>query len=209
MGGTLLLALLLQGGVIQGLYVEDRSNHVHGCYCEWSGESQTGGREAILAWHFQEGEYGGIPLAGARAAVVLRGEGTLSMGYSTRESVLFIDAPTPAHRRAVEAFLRDRYGIFLGRVLRTAHAEIHMEVSPGGARVHVPGALALEVRKAVLPDDALPGATKWYDPFVPLAEAELGTRVLSRYSARDFNFVWNEKHPMTSGYYGRFVFYTR
>jgi hypothetical protein len=47
--GMLLLALLMQGGAIQGLCVEDRSNHVHGCCCEWSGESQTGGREAILA----------------------------------------------------------------------------------------------------------------------------------------------------------------
>jgi hypothetical protein len=209
MSGILLLALFLQGGVIQGLYVEDRSNHVHGCYCEWSGESQTGGREAILAWHFLEGGYGGIPLAGAKAAVALRGESTLSMGYSTRQSVLFIDAPSAAQRRAVESFLRDRYGFFLGRVLRTAHAPIDIEVTRDGARVHIPGELALEVRKAVLPDDALPGATKWYDPFVPLAEAELGTRVLSRYTARDFNFVWNEKHPMTSGYYGRFVFYPR
>lgn len=209
MGGALFFALLLQGGVIQGLYVEDRSNHVHGCYCEWSGESQTGGREAILAWRFLEGEYGGVPLAGAKAAVVLRGEATLSMGFSTRESVLLVDASSPAQRRAVESFLLDRYGVFLGRVRRSSTAEILMEVSQEGARVYVPGTLALEVRKAVLPDDALPGATKWYDPFVPLAEAELGTRVLSRFSARDFNYVWNEKHPMTSGYYGRFVFYPR
>lgn len=209
MGGAVFFALLLQGGVIQGLYVEDRSNHVHGCYCEWSGESQTGGREAVLAWHFLEGAYGGISLAGAKAAVVLRGEATLSMGFSTRESVLFIDAPSPAQRRALESFLRDRYGVFLGRIVRTAQTEIQMEVTGEGARVYVPGTLALEVRKAVLPDDALPGATKWYDPFVPLAEAELGTRVLNRFSARDFNYVWNEKHPMTSGYYGRFVFYPR
>lgn len=209
MGAALLLALLWQGGVIQGLYVEDRSNHVHGCYCEWSGESQTGGREAILAWQFLEGDYGGVPLAGAKAVAVLRGEATLSMGYSSRESVLLIDASSAEQRRAVESFLRDRYGFFLGRVLRASQAGIQMEVSPEKARVQVPGTLALEVRKAVLPEDALPGATKWYDPFVPLAEAQLGTRVLSRFSARDFNFVWNEREPATSGYFGRFVFYPR
>lgn len=209
MGGIVLLALLLQGGVIQGLYVEDRSNHVHGCYCEWSGESQTGGREAILAWHFQEGEYGGVSLAGAKAAVALRGEATLSMGYSSRESVVLIDAQSAAQQRAVESFLRDRYGRFLGRILRVSQAEIRMEIGPQGARVVAPGTLALEVRKAVLPEDALPGAARWYDPFVPLAEAELGTRVLSRFSARDFSFVWNEREPATSGYYGRFVFHLR
>ncbi|MFZ5927558.1 MAG: DUF1326 domain-containing protein [Acidobacteriota bacterium] len=209
MGATLFLALLLQGGIIQGLYVEDRSNHVHGCYCEWSGESQTSGREAVLAWQFLEGDYGGVSLAGAKAVAVLRGEASLSMGYSSRESVLLIDAEPADQRRAVESLLRDKYGLFLGRVLRTSQVEIQMEVGPEGARVHVPGTLALEVRKAVLPEDALPGATKWYDPFVPLAEAQLGTRVLSRFSARDFNFVWNEREPATSGYYGRFVFYPR
>lgn len=204
-----LLALLLQAAPIHGLYVEDRSNHVHGCYCEWSGQSQTGGREAILAWHFLGGEHEGVSLAGARAAVVLRGEATLSMGHATRSSVLFIDGATAQQRRAVESLLRDRYGYFFGRVLRVAHTDIEMEVTEAGARVRIPGALALEVRKAVLPDDALPGATRWYDPFVPLAEAELGTRLVSRFMARDFGYVWNDHEPTTSGYYGRFVLHPR
>lgn len=203
------LAMLLQAGPIHGLYLEDRSNHVHGCYCEWSGESQTGGREAILAWHFLGGEYGGVSLAGAKAVAVLRGEATLSMGHATRSSVLFIDAGSAEQRRAVESLLRDRYGYFFGRILRVAQTSIDMEVGSGGGRVRIPGTLALEVRKAVLPDDALPGATRWYDPFIPLAEAELGTRVLSRYSAPDFGYIWNEHEPATSGYYGRFVLYPR
>ncbi len=209
------LALLLAiqagtpSGAIRGFYVEDRSNHVHGCYCEWSGQSQTGGREAILAWRFLEGDYAGVPLAGASAAVVIRGEATLSMGFATRRSVLFIDAQSNSQRRAIESLLRDKYERFFGRVLRISPAEIRMEVEPAGARVYIPGTLALEVRKAVLPDDALPGASKWYDPFVPLEEAELGTRVLSRYSAPDFQYVWSDHEPTTSGYYGRFVFYSR
>jgi hypothetical protein len=208
----LLLALqagTIQSGAIRGLYVEDRSNHVHGCYCEWSGQSQTGGREAILAWRFREGGYSGVPLAGAIAVAVIRGEATLSMGFATRQSVLFIDAQSLAQRRAAESLLRDKYERFLGRILRVSPAEIRMEVEPGGARVHIPGTLALEVRKAVLPDDALPGSTRWYDPFVPLEEAELGTRVLSRFSATDFQYVWSDHEPATSGYYGRFVFYSR
>ncbi|MEJ5366973.1 MAG: DUF1326 domain-containing protein [Bryobacteraceae bacterium] len=208
---ALLLALqaAAPSGAIRGLYVEDRSNHVHGCYCEWSGQSQTGGREAILAWRFLEGDYAGVPLAGATAVVVVRGEATLSMGFATRQSVLFVDAQTPAQRRAVESLLREKYERFLGRILRVSSAEIRMEVEPGGARVHIPGTLALEIRKAVLPDDALPGATRWYDPFVPLEEAELGTRVLSRFSAADFQYVWSDHEPTTSGYFGRFVFYPR
>jgi hypothetical protein len=205
----LILAFLVQAGPIQGLYLEDRSNHVHGCYCEWSGQSQTGGREAVLAWHFLGGQYNGVDLAGAKAVAVLRGEATLSMGYASRASVLFIDGAGAEQRRAVESLLRDKYGYFFGRILRVAETEIEMEVSSAGGRVRVPGALVLEVRKAVLPDDALPGATRWYDPFVPLEEAELGTRIVSRFMARDFGYIWNDHEPTTSGYYGRFVLYPR
>jgi hypothetical protein len=52
----LLCATLLpaeQPSVIQGDYIEDRSNHVYGCYCEWSGESETNGKEATLAWNIK------------------------------------------------------------------------------------------------------------------------------------------------------------
>ncbi|MGQ9917164.1 MAG: hypothetical protein ACUVS7_07080 [Bryobacteraceae bacterium] len=93
--------------------------------------------------------------------------------------------------------------------MRVSPAEIRVEVDARGARVPIPGALALKVRKAVLPDDALPGASRWYDPFVPLQQAELGTRVLNRYSAPVLHYVWSEQEPATSGYYGRFVFYSR
>lgn len=131
------------------------------------------------------------------------------MGFAARQSVLFIDASTTCQRRAVEALLREKYERFFGHILRVGSAEIRMEVGAGGASVRIPGTLALEVRKAVLPEDALPGATRWYDPFVPLEQAQLGTRVLSRYSAPDFHYVWSEQEPATSGYYGRFVFYSR
>ncbi len=29
---------------VAGQYIEDRSNKVFGCYCEWSGEGEYGGR---------------------------------------------------------------------------------------------------------------------------------------------------------------------
>lgn len=92
------------------------------------------------------------------------------MGFATRQSVLFIDASTSCQRRAVEALLREKCERFFGPILRVGSAEIRMEVDAGGASVQIPGTLALEVRKAVLAEDALPGATRWYGPFVPLEQ---------------------------------------
>lgn len=206
-----LLALLMQdAGAIRGVYLEDRSNHVHGCYCEWSGESQTGGREAVLGWRVESGEYRGTDMTGMKMALVVRGERTLSMGFTQRQSVMVLDAAaTAAQRRAAAALLREKYGAFLGTVLREVEAPLEIEVGAEGARLYSPGLMAVELRKAVLPQDALPGATKWYDPFVPMEETALGTVVLNRYSGREFNFVWNQSEPSTSGYFGRFVLHSR
>jgi hypothetical protein len=36
--------------LLRGDYLEDRANRVFGCYYEWSGEGEYGGREAMMAW---------------------------------------------------------------------------------------------------------------------------------------------------------------
>ncbi len=206
-------AVVLRGqgeAVIVGDYLEDRSNHVHGCYCEWSGESITGGREAVLAWRIRSGAYAGVDLAGVGIIAVVRGDSTLSIGTAPRQSVLMIsEGATPMQRRAAEALIRERYAGFLGTVLAVRAAPMEFDVEAASAWVRVPGLLALEMRKAQLPEDALPGATKWFDPFVTLTDYELGTTTNVRYSGREFGLMWSRTMPATTGYYGQFKLYRR
>jgi hypothetical protein len=210
MAAALLAAQGGQAPAIRGDYIEDRSNHVHGCYCEWSGESVTAGREAVLAWQIREGSYGGVDLAGVRLVLVVRGESTLSIGATARQSVLILDSrATAEQRRAAGRLIRDRYGYFLGRLLAERVAEIDMEVDAAGARVESPGLFAVEMRKAIPSQDSLPGAIRWFDPFVPLASYELGTTTVVRYSGPEFGLRWSRTAPATTGYYGAFVFYER
>src|SRR5512143_506140 len=94
---------MLQSGAVTGDYVEDRANKVYGCYCEWSGEGEHGGREAVLGWNIRSGAFRGINLAGLKMVAVIRGERTLSRGPSPRRSILLLDAAgTPAQRKAAE-----------------------------------------------------------------------------------------------------------
>ena len=96
---------------IRGDYLEARSNHVFGCYCEWSGEAVTGGREAILAWEFKTGDFRGVSLAGVKAVAVIVAPATLSAGYATRDTLLFFDgAVSEEQRGAALALLRESYG---------------------------------------------------------------------------------------------------
>lgn len=210
---VLLLATVLcaqQPSQIVGDYIEARSNHVYGCYCEWSGEGVTGGREATLGWHFTAGEYGGTRLAGVKVAAVIVGENTLSKGAAPRKSILFFDtAASKAQRQAVESLLRERHGELLGEILNVHTVPIQFQREADRATMRVGELLTLTLRKAQLPDDALQGAILWYDPFVPLTESTLATTLNTKYQGRDFNQQWEVSEPAISGYYGRFQLATR
>ena len=194
-----------QEPVLRGDYLEDRSNHVHGCYCEWSGESVTGGREAILAWKIRSGTYRGANLAGVRIAAVIRGEGTLSIGSSPRPSVLLIESSaTKAQRQAAERLVREHYGHLVGTLVNVRAAEIDFTREPERAVLRIKDLLNVEMRKAKLPEDGLQGAILWFDPFIPLEESTLGTSLQDSYSGPEFNYLWSKNDGGTTGYFGTF-----
>lgn len=206
--GVLLLGTLLsaqQPAEIAGEYIEGRSNRVYGCYCEWSGEGVTSGREAILAWHVRAGEFRGTPLAGVKVAAVLVAESTLSKGAAPRKSILFVDsASSKAQQQAIETLLREQYGQLLGDIVNVHTVSMKFQLEAERATLQVGQLLNLTMRKAVLPDDVLQGSTLWYDPFIPLTESTLATTLNNKYAGGDFNNRWELSEPGTNGYYGRF-----
>ena len=196
--------------VIAGDYIEDRANKVYGCYCEWSGEGEHAGREAVLAWHIKSGEFRGVPLAGVKFAVVILGDRTLSMGAARRRTILYIDSEAPpAQRKAVEALVRERYAALIGEVAGVHAAPIEFRREPGAAFLRIGDEVNLEMRKARPVEDSLQGAILWYDPFIPLAEATLGATLNVRYAGADFGHRWDRSDAGITGYYGAFEFAQR
>lgn len=208
LGSTLLLGATLFAGQpseITGDYVEGRSNHVYGCYCEFSGEGAFGGTEAILAWHIKAGQYRGVPLSGVKIAAVLVSEQTLSMGSNPRKSVLVVDsAASAAQRQAAEKLLRQQYGELLGEITSVHQLPILFERDADRATLTVGPLLNLWMRKARLPEDALQGSRTWFDPFIPLEEFTLATTLNNKFRGRDFAHQWDNRDMGTTGYYGRF-----
>ena len=204
----LLLAASLaaaQSTVIQGDYIEDRSNHVYGCYCEWSGESQTGGREAVVAWHIRSGEYAGTPLAGVKMAAVIVGEKTLSTGDNPRKSILVVDTSASlSQRKAAESLMRTVYAKLLGEVLSVRAIRIDLDREPQRALLKIGDLVKVEMRRAYPRDDGMQGAVLWFDPFVPLTESMVGTTLTAEYTGNDFNHRWQRTHPEMTGYFGSF-----
>lgn len=205
----LLLAVALpaqQQSLISGDYIEDRSNRVYGCYCEWSGERITSGREAMVAWGFKSGEYQGVELAGLKVAAVILGEGPLSFGSAPRKSILFVDqSASKPQQKAGESLIRDKYGALLGRVLGVHSMPVEFHREAGRATLRVADMVNLEMRKARPAEDAMQGAILWYDPFIPLTESTLATTLNTRYSGKDFDLKWDWSDPGINGYFGAFA----
>ncbi len=195
---------------ISGEYVEARSNHVFGCACQWSGEQVTGGKEAILAWNIKSGTYSGIPLAGVKIVTIVVGQDTLSVGSSPRSCVIFLDdAASKEQQQAAKDFVRVHYGWLVGQFLRTYYVPIGFFQDSDIADFSAGDTVHVSIRKARLPEDALSGARRWYDPFIPLENAVLGTILNNRYQGRDFDARWDVYDSGTSGYFGRFLLATR
>jgi hypothetical protein len=194
-----------QPGTISGDYLEDRANKVFGCYCEWSGEGEQAGREAILGWSVRTGVYRGVNLAGARFAVVIQGQSSLSRYLEPRRSILLVDAAADeARRAAVEALVRANFGALLGELVEVRPERLEFRRDAAGARLRAGEVVNVEMRKARLPEDALQGAITWYDPFVPLERATLGTTLNAKYAGAAFGNRWERSDPGVTGYFGEF-----
>jgi hypothetical protein len=196
---------LLQSGAITGDYIEDRANKVYGCYCEWSGEGEYSGREAVLGWRLRSGSYRATDLSGVKIAAAIRGDRTLSRPGAQRRSILVIDSgAAPAQRSAAEALMREEYGDLLGEVIAVHAASIEFRREAAGAVLRVGTLLSVEMRKARPVEDSLQGALLWYEPFIPLREATLGTTLHVDYDGRDIGLMWRRDDPGITGYYGTF-----
>lgn len=190
---------------LTGDYVEQRANHVFGCYCEWSGEGETSGREAVLAWRILTGDYRGVALAGVKFVLVIQGDRTLSRPGAARRSMLLIDESATAEQaQAVETLVRRNYGDLAGSLLGVLRQPITFERTAEAASVRLGSQGEVVMRKARLPEDALPGARDWYEPFVPMTEITLGTTLAESYSGPGFGHQWARFDQGVTGYFGAF-----
>src|SRR5947208_1433687 len=76
-----LLSVGLSAQQIRGDYIETRSADVYTGQCFANGEVNLVGKEAIVAWHVQNGSWDGVPLQGLTVAAAVRAKGPLGAPY--------------------------------------------------------------------------------------------------------------------------------
>lgn len=194
--------------VVTGKYMEDRSNRVYGCPCEWSSEFASNGREAVLAWSIESGTYGGEDLGGLRLAAVLAGKFTLSDPTTLRRSAVYADAgASEPQRRAGVAWLRSRFGDTLGSVQVVDAVPIEFQFAPTLVVLRVGSILEVRMRQADFRLDTMPWATLLYEPFLKLTSSTLGTAMHTHYMGSELAVGWWRDDATTAitGYFGTFA----
>lgn len=111
---VLMTASLVRAGEISGEYLEARTCDVYTGPCFANGEVGISGKEALIAWMIDEGQWAGQDLRGLGVALVIKANDTLGFGGSFYtnpdriEAVLLLDEKAnDAQRKALEAFARD------------------------------------------------------------------------------------------------------
>ncbi|HET6426399.1 MAG TPA: DUF1326 domain-containing protein [Planctomycetaceae bacterium] len=106
--------MAVAGTQIAGEYIEARTCDVYTGPCFANGEMGLSGREAVMAWRVEQGQWNGVELAGLSVAVIANSENTMGdtgvfkMKAGKITSVILVDEKADAAQRtALEAFVRD------------------------------------------------------------------------------------------------------
>jgi hypothetical protein len=181
---------------VRGDYVEARTAEVFTGACVANGEVNLTGKEAILAWRVNEGEWKGVPLEGLSVLAVVKANATLGDVYSNplpAQSVIVVDDQANAsQRQALVDLARSLGGNLLEDVVVIQSRPI--EFSTGGhgeASVKAGELAALETRCMSEGDHLCGNEDVYYPPLTGIAGAVPAFTLINEFKGEGLNTTWN------------------
>ena len=199
MGLALMAALAVASAqaAIRGDYVEVRSADIYAGHCYANSEVGMEGKEAMMAWKIQAGDWQGVDLTGLGVVAVVRASATLGDPYHNplpARAVLILDSrANAAQRAALTSFAQAMAGPLLSNVVRIDSAPISMESDDGGAVVRLTaGDIARVETRAICHADHLCGNEfVYYPPLTEISGATPAVSVQDMYAGQGLDTVWN------------------
>src|SRR5215212_4081413 len=153
---------------LRGTYVEARTSEIFAGACIINGEAATTGREALLAWKIDRGQFNGVRLDGLSVVAAVVGDINLSVreiGGETAvtKTVVFPDAhATAAQRQALVAMAKTLSKGVISDVIEVTPTAIEFVDDGHNIRVAA-GTTRLNVQKELV-HDASCGNKQWFSP---------------------------------------------
>ena len=197
------------GGTLSGTYVEARTSEIFAGACVINGEAATTGREALLAWKIDRGQFNGVQLDGLAVVAAVSGDTNLSIreiggeAASTRSAVFPDVRATAAQRQALVAMAKTLSKGVISDVIEVTPTAI--EFVDDGHRVLVATkATRLTVEKH-LNHDASCGNKQWFSPLSTVHHADMGTTLENAYSGATLGTKWSDPDKRSS-FFGVFSY---
>jgi hypothetical protein len=207
---TFTIATLSAGpATLHGTYVEARTSEVFAGACVINGEAATTGREALLAWKVDNGQFNGVPLGGLTVVAAVSGDANLSVHeiggeVANTRTALFVDArATDVQRAALVNMVRTLASRVVGSVAGVTPASIEFTTGDRDIRV-VANTVRLTVRKE-MSHDVTCGNKQWFDPLSTVHHADMGITVENAYHGSTLGTKWSDPNKR-SGFFGTFSY---
>jgi Protein of unknown function (DUF1326) len=195
---------------IQGDYIETRSADVYTGQCFANGEVNLVGKEAILAWHVQNGSWDGVSLDGLTIAAAVRANATLGDPYENpypATSVLLVDdQANPQQSAALISFAHQMGGELLKNVDRTIAAPMEMVVNHqrhGVALLRAGQFATVQTRSLGEHDHTCGNEVTFYPPLTQVVHSMPAVAVTDAYQGPGLGESW-DSHGRRSAFVGTF-----
>ena len=125
-----------QAPQISGQYLESRTADIYTGPCIANSETNLAGKQAVMAWHIDQGTWTNVDLSGLTVVAVVNATDTLGMAGSVpslAHSILIVDqSATAAQRTALVNFAEAQGGAVLSHVMAVEVAPMKFETNVGG-----------------------------------------------------------------------------
>jgi hypothetical protein len=202
-------ALAAAPGTLSGTYVEARTSEIFAGACIINGEAATTGREALLAWKIDRGQFNGVQLDGLAIVAAVAGDHNLSVreiGGETAvtKSAIYPDVrATAPQRQALIAMAKKLSNGVISDVIEVTPTPIDFMDDGRNIRV-VTKSARLNVQK-VMEHDASCGNKQWFTPFAAVHHADMGTTIENAFSGTSLGTKWSDPNKR-SAYFGAFSY---
>lgn len=196
---------------VVGLYMEARTCQVYTGPCFANSEMGLAGKEAVMAWHIEGGEFAGQKLRGLSVIAAVAGDATLGFDglrdADEIKAVVFVDErANDSQATALADFARAQLGAAADGVIdvRTAPIEFALDRVKATGKLAVGKAVRLETRKARPGDCICTNEVAFYPPLAATIGCLPAVAIEAECNARGLGGRWSMPDSRTA-YLGEFA----
>jgi hypothetical protein len=188
-----------------GRVVELHACEVYTGGCTASAQATQGGRSLLRVWSFENGEYGGVDLAGLQMAALEVSDKNLALSDTqTSAAVVYLPAQaTDVQRQALVSWLKATNPEIAAARFVEKVAPINYARDAARISVRVGKEIALQTRSIARCERGGCGESLWYQPRSKTGKFTVLVNENSSVNEPTLSLVWKD-HTAKSVFFGRF-----